>query len=85
MRRNAALERFGLQKFADAACPTCGTPRSVINGRWLRHERELAGLTLREMAQRLGFSAAFLCDVEHDRRNCSPKVREAYEGLRRGR
>jgi len=70
-----------IQKFTHGACPTCGTPRTIINGRWLRHERQRAGLTLREMARRLGFSAPYICDVELNRRNCSPKIRAAYEGL----
>ena len=79
---SAALKRFGLEKFTVEPCSSCGTPKSVINGRWLRHEREIAGLTLREMARRLGYSAAYLCDVEHSRRHCSPRIREAYEALR---
>ena len=33
--------------------------------------RELAGLTLRGLAAKVGVSAAFLCDVEHGRRRLS--------------
>lgn len=72
----------GIVKFIPSPCPTCGTPKSIINGAWLRNERKTAGLTLREMARRLGLSAPFICDVELNRRNCSPKVRAAYEALR---
>lgn len=68
-------------KFVDEPCPTCGSPRSCVNGLWLRRVRKEAGLTLREMARRLDLSAPFLCDVERNRRNVSPKVRKAYESL----
>lgn len=71
-----------VEKFTTGECPTCGTPKSIINGKWLRQAREIAGLTLREMARRLEFSVAYLCDVEHNRRNCTPKIRAAYEALR---
>lgn len=68
-------------KFKHEACSKCGTPRSVLNGQWLRARRELAGVTLREMGRRLGFSAVYLSDIERNRRRCTPKVREAYEVL----
>ena len=71
-----------LQKFTHGACSACGTPKSVINGEWLRFERETAGLTLREMARRLGYSAPYVSDVERNRRNCTSKIRAAYEALR---
>ena len=79
---SAAHKRLGVQKFMDEPCVSCGTPRTVINGRWLRLEREIAGMTLREMARRLDYSAAYICDVEHNRRHCSPKIRAVYESLR---
>lgn len=69
-------------KFMDTPCTRCGHPRSVINGRWLRQEREIAGLTLREMARRLGFSVVYLSDIERNQRHCSPKIRAVYEALR---
>ena len=77
----AAHKRIVVPKFTHGSCPTCGTPRSIINGQWLRTEREIAGLSLREMARRLEFSAPYLSDIEHNRRNCTPKIREAYEAL----
>lgn len=69
------------KKFAFEACPTCGTPRSILNPAWLRDTRKRAGLTLREMARRLKFSAPYISDIEHGRRRCLPKVRAAYESL----
>jgi hypothetical protein len=68
-------------KFVDMPCPRCGTPKSVVDGGWLRERRELAGVTLREMGRRLGFSAPYLSDVEWNRRNRLPAIVKAYEAL----
>lgn len=38
-------------------------------GAFLQKKREEKGITLRKMAEMLGFSAPFLSDVEKDRRN----------------
>lgn len=69
------------RKFRHEPCPTCGTPQAVINHDWLRARRRDAGVSLREMARRLGFSTPYLCDVEYGRRRCSLKIRKAYEAL----
>lgn len=69
-------------KFVDEPCPRCGSPKSVVDGAWLRERRERAGLTLREMSRRLGFSVPYLCDVEWNRRNRLPAIVKAYEELR---
>ena len=53
----------------------------VINGDWLREVRKNAGLTLRDMARRVGVSVPYLCDIELNRRNCLPAMRDAYENL----
>lgn len=68
-------------KFTNEPCSKCGSPRSVVNGAWLRERRMAAGLSLREMARRLGFSAPYVSDVEKNKRNCLPKFRKAYESL----
>jgi transcriptional regulator with XRE-family HTH domain len=39
---------------------------------WARHKRHL---TVRQLADRVGVSAAFLCDIEHDRR-ATTKLKE---------
>ena len=70
-----------LEKFVERPCRTCGTPHAVVNGMWLRAVRQAAGLSLREMAARLGFSTPYVCDVELNRRNCTPQIRKAYEQL----
>lgn len=66
-------------KFAEQPCSLCGTPRSVVNGEWLRFVRKCAGLTLRQFAKRAGVSPAYICDIEHNRRNCLPEMRAQYE------
>ena len=68
-------------KFHDEPCERCGTPRSVINGAWLRERRKRAGMTLRAFAIRQGVSAAYICDIEKNRRNCLPAMRDAYENI----
>lgn len=70
-----------IEKFKQQPCSQCGTPRSVLNGDWLRHTRKHAGLTLRQFAERVGVSAAYICDIEKNRRNCLPAMRDAYECL----
>lgn len=70
-----------VDKFTHQSCPTCGSPRSVVNGAWLRLRRERAGLTLIEFAARANVSAAYICDIEHNRRRCLPAMRDHYERL----
>lgn len=69
------------EKYDAAPCPTCGAERAFVSGHWLQFTRKTAGITLRELAARLGVSAAYLCDIEHDRRNGTPAIRAAYEAL----
>lgn len=37
-------------------------------GRTLKQQREASGVTLREVGRRMGFSAAYISDLEHGRR-----------------
>lgn len=53
----------------------------MIDGAWLRDTRKRAGLTLRQFAERRGVSAAYICDIEKNRRNCLPAMKAAYEAL----
>lgn len=73
--------RSALAKFRDEPCSQCGTPRTVVNGLWLRERRKKAGYSLRDFAKRVGVSAAYICDIEHNRRHCLPKMRDAYENV----
>lgn len=68
-------------KFHDRPCSHCGMPHTVLNGAWLRERRKRAGYSLRAFAERVGVSAAYICDIEHNRRNCLPTMRDAYENV----
>jgi transcriptional regulator with XRE-family HTH domain len=60
-------------------CPRCGGTGVLLRyGDELRAARQRAGLSLREVARRLGFTASYLCDLELDRRNCSFVLRGRY-------
>ena len=68
-------------------CPECGgagrvdTPETI--GERIRHTRKRLGLSLRELARRVGISAAFLSDIEHGRRGMSGATEAAVmENLR---
>lgn len=65
------------------ACTGCkGTGRiEIINTKALRQARERKGITLREMARRLGFSAPYISDIELGRRHCPPTVAMDYQEL----
>ena len=44
----------------------------------LRTHRERSGLSLREVARRMKFSAPFVSDVERGRRNCTIEFADAF-------
>lgn len=60
-------------------CPTCGQKTLVVNGGYLRAIRLRANISLREVARRLGISAAYLSDMELGRRAFHPKYLSRYE------
>ena len=66
-------------------CTTCsGSGKvKVPNPEGLREARQRAGLTLRQVAERVGHSVVYLCDVELGRRRCTEKILAAYEALER--
>jgi len=47
-------------------------------GQAVRYLREENGLTLRALATKVGVSAPFLSDLEHDRRSASEETLEAF-------
>jgi transcriptional regulator with XRE-family HTH domain len=69
------------QKFTDEPCPRCGSAQRVVNGAWLRERRTRAGLSLRDVGARLGYSAVYLSDIERGRRNALPRIVKVYEAL----
>lgn len=57
-------------------------PKDVKSlGQAVYHARNERKLTLRQLAQKVGLSAVFLCDVEHDRRSTSklPELAQALQ------
>jgi len=69
-------------KFTTQTCSRCGGAQRVVDPLWLRAERQESGVTLRAMARRLGFSAAYVSDVERGRRAALPRLVAEYEALR---
>jgi len=68
-------------------CPRCdGTgriPDDRALGQHMRVRRERTGLSLRDMAKRCGWSAAYVSDLELGRRSWGPKQTKRYtEALR---
>ena len=61
------------------SCPACGYTR--VNHLSLRLARKRARISLRQMADRLGFTVPYLRDVELGNRNCTEKIKEAYQKL----
>ena len=59
-------------------CPHCGQAMIEVDGASLRETRESAGVRLRELSRRTGFSATHLSDVEHGRRRATPAIVAAY-------
>lgn len=66
----------------DVPCPTCGTDRAMLNGAFFRGLRIASGITLREMARRLGVSSAYVSDIERNLRTFLPKYALAYDRLK---
>jgi transcriptional regulator with XRE-family HTH domain len=50
-------------------------------GSQLRAKREAHGISLRSVARRLKLSAAYICDVELNRRRATERIREFYDNL----
>lgn len=65
-------------KYSERPCSQCGAPRAFIDGAWLRKERTRAGLSLREVAKRLGYTTSYVCDIELNRRNANEDLAGRY-------
>lgn len=71
-------------KFTEEECGRCCGAGKIkrVRPAWLRHQREGAELSLRDFADLVGFSPAYISDIELGRRSCTPKILGRYEGLR---
>lgn len=64
-----------------AECPGChgrGTVE-IVDAAKLRAVRVASGVSLRELAKRLGFTAPYLSDIERGRRNCTVPILMEYQ------
>jgi predicted transcriptional regulator len=64
-------------------CKACGGKGAIesVDPTALRTRREDAGVSMGEMARRLGFSVPYISDVELGRRNVTERVAAEYEKL----
>ena len=62
-------------------CNGTGGPL-VLSGEWMKAVRRKAGVTLREVARRSKFSAAFVSDCELGRRAANAKLEKIYLALK---
>jgi predicted transcriptional regulator len=80
--RSVRAPKPPVAEVAGKVCPRCnGTGRLTddkATGARMRAMREGRGLSGREVARRMGFSAAYVCDLELGRRIWSTKVIELY-------
>lgn len=69
-------------------CPRCeGTghvPDPAYHGKEARARRKQAGLSLREVARRMGFSVAYVGDLELGRRGWNDELMKRYIRALRG-
>lgn len=84
MRRRGDFTKRGFVRAFDAVeCPRCqghGT-LTVYRGAYYRTMRKRKGLSLREVARRLNISAAYLSDLELDRRAIREAIAERLDGV----
>ncbi len=59
-------------------CPQCGGTGEVINFKSLAKLRTESGLTLKQVAAKMGISYQYLCDLEHGRRAWNGALFEAF-------
>lgn len=60
-------------------CGGCGTecdPSAI--GALLRNEREIGRISLREVAKQMGYTPAYLSDLEHGRRAWRSELQDAF-------
>jgi DNA-binding XRE family transcriptional regulator len=77
-----ARNELAAQPCQCVSCPRCGGTGKVLDdgavGAAMRKAREKAGLTGREVARRLGLSAAYVSDLELGRRGWDAARQERY-------
>lgn len=61
-------------------CQECNGTGKVWNvtPEWLREQRQANNLSLKDVAKSVGFSTAYICDIEFGRRTCPDAVRDFF-------
>lgn len=62
-------------------CPCCGGLGVIAHHTELRRLRLAKGISLRDVAKALNFSASYLSDIELGRRRPSVKITKYYQSL----
>lgn len=64
------------REYISKTCVQCDGRGIILqlNPLYIRSKRIKAGISMRQMARDLGFSAPFLSDVEHGKRNPNYKI-----------
>jgi hypothetical protein len=70
-------------------CPKCHGTGKVRDdaelGKQMQDKRKAAGFTLKHVAEGMGVSIGYLCDLEHGRRLWSAKLQESFINATQGR
>lgn len=68
-------------------CPRCGGSGKVQNDSQIGAQMRIlrGSMSLRELGAKLGFSAAYLSDLELGRRRWSAKLQESYRAIVKAR
>ena len=70
-------------KWLKVKCPRCGSHTLMqVNGAWVRWKRTRLSLSLREMGEKIGFSAMYISDVELGRRILRAENADRIEEMR---
>ena len=71
-------------ELVEVKCKECGGKgtRQVVLPESLKQARIAAGISMRSLAKRLGFTAPYLSDIENGRRRCTFEIEEAYTMLK---
>jgi len=60
-------------------CPKCAGRGSIPRGEYLRqHRLHVLRLKLRELARQMKLTPQYLWDIEHNKRQATPKIVEGY-------
>lgn len=68
-------------KFKTMPCSKCGGTGKVPDydfGTQLRNERQQAGISLRQLSAEMGYSVAYVADLELGRRNLNNDLVDSY-------